>query len=224
MNQETTIKMVRDRVFAVVIPDGYRRCMTFLRAQEYYESPNPDFRGRDFDIWRYVEWYSREKGGSFTYASDWGGFNLPLQVALDCYRGVAAMPGEWKSRWDGEMRAIIDSVTAMIPEGERHLPAYIIGADDTVGGTFDHEVAHGLYHTNPMYRAIMDGITSTIDPAHYGLFSENLLRMGYTEGVVPDEVQAYLTSGWRHGGFADGVADEACEELGQRYRKTFNNF
>jgi hypothetical protein len=62
MEKETTIKEVKDRVFAEVIPDDYERCMTFLRVQEYYESPNPDFRGKDFDIWKYIEWYSRDRG------------------------------------------------------------------------------------------------------------------------------------------------------------------
>jgi hypothetical protein len=224
MEPETTIEKVRDRVFAVVIPDDYRRCMTFLRAQEYYESPNPEFRGRDFDIWRYIEWYSRDRDGSFTYASDWGGFNIPLKVAQDCYRGVAEMPGEWTSRWDREMRSIIDRVASMVPEAERDLPAYIICAADTSGDTFKHEVAHGLYHTNPTYKALADEMTSAIDPAHMESFRSNLLGMGYTEGVVWDEVQAYLTAGWRHGGFSRGVPDKVCESLGDNYKRTFDNF
>ena len=68
---------VRDRVFAVIMEDDYARPMTFLRVQEYYESPNPDFRGKHFNIWDYIEWYSREKKDVFTYAFDWGGFNIP---------------------------------------------------------------------------------------------------------------------------------------------------
>lgn len=224
MESETTIEKVRERVFAVVIPDDYRRCMTFLRAQEHYESPSPEFRGKDFDIWRYIEWYSRDRDGSFTYASDWGGFNIPLQSALDCYRGVDAMPGEWTSRWDREMRSILDRVAQMVPEAERALPAYIIGAADTSGPTFRHEVAHGLYHTNQAYRAAADGVTSAIDPAHMESFRSNLLAMGYTDGVVWDEVQAYLTAGWRLGGFSRGVPDQVCESLSSEYGRALGVF
>ncbi len=222
--ESETIEKVKDRVFAVVIPDDYARAMTFLRVQEYYESPSHEFRGRDFDIWRYIEWYSRDRDGSFSYASDWGGFNIPLQAAMDCYRGVAAMPCEWKSHWDGRMSSIVDRVSSMIPEGERHLPAYIIGSADVVGPTFKHEVAHGLYHTDPVYRGLVDEITAGIDPTHMESFRSNLLSMGYTEGVIMDEVQAYLTCGWQHGGFSDGVPGKVCGGLSETYNKTFNNF
>jgi hypothetical protein len=68
------IKEVKDRVFAVIIPNHYDRAMTFCRVQEFYESPNPDFRGKHFNIWDFIEWYSKEHKDAFTYAFDWGGF------------------------------------------------------------------------------------------------------------------------------------------------------
>jgi len=224
MDKETTVKQVRDRVFAVVIPDDYERCMTFLRVQEYYESPNPDFRGKDFDIWRYIEWYSRDRGLMFTYPADWGGFNVPLSVAIDCYRGVAEMPGEWTSRWDSRMQAILARVTGMLPGQSLSLPSYIIGTDQASGQTFTHEVAHGLYHTNPNYKAIVDGITAGIKPEFMESLGENLERMGYTEGVLWDEVQAYFTAGWKLGGFSKGVPDKVCEDLSKRYNEVFSRF
>jgi hypothetical protein len=224
MEKETTIKEVKDRVFAVVIPDDYERCMTFLRVQEYYESPNPDFRGKHFDIWKYIEWYSRDRGLMFTYPADWGGFNVPLSVAVDCYRGVAEMPGEWTSGWDSRMRSIVDRVLQMVPVNRRSLPAYIIGTDEASGQTFKHEVAHGLYHTNLNYRAMVDAITADIKTVYMQSLGENLERMGYTEVVLWDEVHAYFTAGWRLGGFSKGVPDKVCEDLSKRYNEVFSRF
>ena len=45
------IEQVKPKVFAVIIEDRYDRAMTFLRVQEFYESPNPAFRGnKDFSF------------------------------------------------------------------------------------------------------------------------------------------------------------------------------
>jgi len=213
------IKEVRDRVFAVIMKDDYTRPMTFLRVQEYYESPNPDFRGKHFNIWDFIEWYSSTKRGAFTYAFDWSGFNIPLPIAWECYEGtektrrgekyngVRSMPDTWKSKWDETMKDIVWTVQSRMfnKKNKRDMNAYIIGARDTEGDTFQHEVAHGLYYTNKEYKELMDEITQTIPLNHYLKFRSNLLKMGYTESVVDDEIQAYLTWGWdltdiyRHG-------------------------
>jgi len=45
------IEKVKPKIFAVIIEDSYDRAMTFLRIQEFYESPNPAFRGnKDFSF------------------------------------------------------------------------------------------------------------------------------------------------------------------------------
>ncbi len=85
MKIDYKIEEVRPNVFAVIVKDHYHRAMLFCRVQEYYESPNPQFRGKNFSIWNFIEWYSRQKKDAFTYAFDWGGFNIPLKTAWDCY-------------------------------------------------------------------------------------------------------------------------------------------
>jgi len=192
------IKEVKDRVFAVIIPNHYDRAMTFCRVQEFYESPNPDFRGKHFNIWDFIEWYSKEHKDAFTYAFDWGGFNIPLPVALECYEGkenrnprkgyngVRSMPDTWKSKWDETMKDIVWAVESRMfnKKNRRDYNAYIIGAKDMEGDTFQHEVAHGLYYTNKEYRELMDEITQTITLKDYTKFRQNLLDMGYTESVI----------------------------------------
>ena len=231
------IKEVRDRVFAVIMEDDYARPMTFLRVQEYYESPNPDFRGKHFNIWDYIEWYSRTKKGAFTYAFDWSGFNIPLPIAWECYEGkdkepkkgyngVRSLPDTWKSKWDETMKDIIWTVQSRMfnKKSRRDMNAYIIGAKDTENSTFQHEVAHGLYYTNKEYRELMDEITQTIPLNHYLKFRSNLLKMGYTESVVDDEIQAYLSWGWDYAKFSKGVPKTICKQLNKEYRKVFDTY
>jgi hypothetical protein len=232
------IKEVKDRVFAVIIPNHYDRAMTFCRVQEFYESPNPDFRGKHFNIWDFIEWYSKEHKDAFTYAFDWGGFNIPLPVALECYEGkenrnprkgyngVRSMPDTWKSKWDETMKDIVWAVESRMfnKKNRRDYNAYIIGAKDMEGDTFQHEVAHGLYYTNKEYRELMDEITQTIPLKDYTKFRQNLLDMGYTESVVDDEIQAYLSWGWDYAKFSKGVSKKLCKQLNKEYRKVFNRY
>ena len=228
---------VRDRVFAVIMEDDYARPMTFLRVQEYYESPNPEFRGKDFNIWDFIEWYSRDRKDAFTYAFDWGGFNIPLPIAWECYEGkekepkkgyngVRSLPDTWKSKWDETMKNIVWEVQSRMfnKKSRRDMNAYIIGAKDTENSTFQHEVAHGLYYTNKEYKELMDEITETIPLDTYLKFRNNLLKMGYTESVVDDEIQAYLSWGWDYAKFSKGVSKKICKALNKEYRKVFDRY
>ena len=228
---------VRDRVFAVIMEDDYARPMTFLRVQEYYESPNPEFRGKNFNIWDFIEWYSREHKDAFTYAFDWGGFNIPLPIAWECYEGkekepkkgyngVRSLPDTWKSKWDETMKDIVWEVQSRMfnKKSRRDMNAYIIGAKDTENSTFQHEVAHGLYYTNKEYKELMDEITETIPLDTYLKFRNNLLKMGYTESVVDDEIQAYLSWGWDYAKFSKGVSKKICKGLNKEYRKVFDRY
>jgi len=184
------IKEVRDRVFAVIMKDNYARPMTFLRVQEYYESPNPEFRGKHFNI------------------------------------GVRSLSDSWKSKWDETMKDIVWEVQSRMfnKKSRRDMNAYIIGASDTENSTFQHEVAHGLYYTNKEYKELMDEITQTIPLAHYLKFRKNLAKMGYTETVMDDEIQAYLTWGWDYAKFSKGVSKQLCKQLNKQYRKVFDRY
>ena len=51
MKIDINIKEVRPNVFAVIVKDHYHRAMLFMRVQEFYESPNTEFRGKNFSIW-----------------------------------------------------------------------------------------------------------------------------------------------------------------------------
>jgi hypothetical protein len=222
MKIEYSIEEVRPNVFAVIVPDHYHRAMLFCRVQEYYESPNPQFRGKNFSIWDYIEWYSREHRDVFTYTYDWGGFNIPLKTAWDCYEKLR----EHESPYDEVMESIIRTIELKMfyKKNTRNWNAYIIGADSTESDTFEHEICHGLYATNKEYKQLVDEITETISTKDYLTFKNNLIKMGYTDGVINDEIQAYLSTNYEYTKFSKGVSKKVCKVLHKEYQKVFNKY
>jgi hypothetical protein len=222
MKIDYKIEEVRPNVFAVIVKDHYHRAMLFCRVQEFYESPNPQFRGKNFSIWDYIEWYSREHGDVFTYTFDWGGFNIPLKTAWDCYEKLR----EDESPYDEVMESIIRTIELKMfyKKNTRNWNAYIIGTDSTESDTFEHEVCHGLYATNKDYKKLVDEVTLTISTKDYQTFRNNLIEMGYTDKVIDDEIQAYLTTNWDYKKFMNGVSKKVCNELHTQYINVFSNF
>ena len=217
MKIDYTIEEVRPNVFAVIVKDHYHRAMLFLRVQEYYESPNPEFRGKSFNIWDYIEWYSRRNKDVFTYAFDWGGFNIPLEVAYQCYDTLT----DSYTSYDEVMENIIHQIYELNNDGSN---GYIIGAPSTDDDTFEHEVCHGLYATNKEYKELVDEVTMTIPFKDYQAFRKNLLKMGYNGIVIDDEIQAYLSTNYDYSKFSKGVSRKLCKELHKQYKQIFNRY
>ena len=216
MEIEYKITEVKPNIFAVIIPNGFDRAMTFCRVQEFYESPNPQFRGKHFSMWDYMKWYSEEYGRGFSYPNDWSGFNIPFEVMDKCFKDMK----EFENPYDAVMYKIYWQIRTMKGNGK----AYIIGAADTNGDTFKHEVCHGLYYTNKTYNRLVNEITDTISVQHKLNFRNNLIEMGYTDSVVNDEIQAYLTFGHNYKRFSWNVPVKLCREWNKEYRKVFQTF
>jgi hypothetical protein len=215
MDIKYKIKEVKPNVFAVIVKEKYDRAMLFCRVQEFYESPNTKFRGKDFSIWDYMKWYASNHTG-FSYAGDWSGFNIPFDVLEKCYRNMQ----KFETPYDEIMYKIYWQIQTMKGSGK----AYVIGAGDTNGWTFQHEVCHGLWYTNPQYKKAAKIVLDAIDPNHYVIFRKNLLDMGYTDKVIDDEIQAYLCFGHDSENFCEGVDIEKCDKYHKAFLITLEEF
>jgi hypothetical protein len=191
------IKEVNPNIFAVVVKNKYDRAMLFCRAQEYYESPSPKFRGKEFSIWDYMKWYDEQNGWGFSYGADWSGFNIPLKQINDCYNKL----NKFESPYDKIMHDILSVLNLKYLSKN----GYVIGCGDTKGDTFKHEVCHGLYYTNKEYKKKMDALTKKLPKQIYNTFKKNILALGYASKVVDDEIQAYLQYGYQNPDFGRGV-------------------
>lgn len=216
------IEEVKPNIFAVIIENQYDRAMTFCRAQEYYESPNPKFRGKTFDMFDYMKWYSEEYGKGFSYGSDWSGFNIPLKTAWECYFKLK----EYQTPYDEVMYKIVSSIEGRMfnKRNTRNWRGYIIGAGNTDGWTFKHEVCHGLWNTNKEYQSMAKDVITTIDKEHYNIFKDNLIKMGYTDSVIDDEIQAYLCFGHDNENFCGGVDITIVDKYHKAFLITLNGF
>ena len=84
------VKEIIKNIFHISFSTQHELASTFLRFQEYYESPK--FRGKIFSFYEYKKWYTAnspkgKKTGKFTYYKDWGGFNIPSYVLKPFYQG-----------------------------------------------------------------------------------------------------------------------------------------
>ena len=213
------VEEVKPNIFAVLVKDGYHLPMLFCRVQEFYESPNDDFRGKDFSIWDYMEWYSNTYGeGSFTYPADWSGFNIPFPILKECFE-LHFRDRSFETPYDIAMDEILKSLKM---RGEDKM--YVIGTENIEDQTFKHEVCHGLFYTNDEYKEKALGFVRTIDADTMETFKKNLLDAGYTESVIEDEVHAYLMFGHQSYSFSKGLEKELVDGLHADIYEILNSY
>ena len=149
---------------------------TFMRFQEYYESP--EFKGRVFSVDDFAHWYAR-KFGSFSYSRDWYGFNIPGTVLNPFKNGDfnPLMPHE---------RNLIDFCGSI--DGNSYIIGVTLSAE-YFKETVQHEFAHGAFHINPEYKK---EVVDCVENFNIRSVYRGLAKMGYCEAVAIDETNAYV--------------------------------
>ncbi len=209
MKKAFVIKEVKPGIFLFEFNHHYDMCMYFLRYQEFYESASPKFRGKSFQIFDFMKWYSLKYGkGAFTYPDDWNGFNIPGNIIFDMWN-QHLIPD--KNIYDYEMYEAWKECNHRA-QGKKF---YIIGV---VRGNkaLSHEIAHGLFYLHPEYKREMSKLVRALDPKIRKCINEALKKLGYTPKVYVDETQAYMSTGLTE---AFGKADQWATE-----RKSFQEY
>ena len=155
-------------------------CRSFLRMQEFYESPYPEIRGRYFTLPEYIMLYTKDHGKPFSYYTDWHGFNIPGE-ALRRFGRVF----KDKLTTPEQLILSIKDVT------------YLIGTHDDCAEALDHELAHARYHTDLRYRTRAYELVfhlGVYHPREHRAFVEWLKTSGYTTDVFFDEINAYMAT------------------------------
>lgn len=149
---------------------------TFIRFQEYYESPV--FKGRPFSVDEFASWYA-SKYGAFSYCQDWAGFNIPSWVL-----------GPFKN---GDFDPLTEKEKNLLNFFKNiQCDFYVIGAtrqDEECADTIKHEFAHGAFFMNHDYRIDVINCLRAHKP-HPIKFA--LKEIGYGDNVLEDETNAYL--------------------------------
>jgi hypothetical protein len=193
------VKEVSPRIYCATVDDDYDRAMLFCRYQEFYESPYKKFRNKPFTWMEYMKHYKEAwKKRTFTYPDDWSGYNIPGNV-VEKANNVFYKQTEYDHIMnDIYFYCAIDSQNKN--DGTR-CNWYLIGASSKDVKTMDHEIAHGLYFTNKVYKKIVDTLISNIKPTHYEKLKKKLIKMGYVNDkkIIDDEIQAFMSTGLYNG-------------------------
>jgi hypothetical protein len=182
------LTQIKPKIFLMEFKNHYDLGMTFLRYQEYYESRSSKFRGKNFTIIDFMEWYAKEYGaGIFTYPLDWSGYNIPSHIISSVRPTI-----EDNNKYDEEMYKIYDKCQKEVGDD-----FYLIGAQDDKQNdiVIKHELAHGFFYTNAEYRKKMTALVGKLTPSFRNKMKAELKEIGYTPKVYIDEMQAYLSTG-----------------------------
>lgn len=186
IRQYIELYQMADKIFAVKIKDDILRTYLFMRYAEFYESPNEEMRDIEIEIDKYIKWYKEyTKQELFTYSNDWAGFNIPSYSILKCLSKIND-PNEY----DSIMNSIVDTIKEKVGDN-----FYLLGVDDVDSVLLEHEMAHGLYYTSIDYKNKMDSITKSLPKEIFNELKDIILSVGYTDFVINDEIQAYVSTG-----------------------------
>lgn len=217
---EYELKNIIPGIYAVKIKDPYQRAMLFLRSQEFYESQFPEIKGKHFDFFEYMNLYRKwRKKGYFSYPNEWVGFNVPGHIVETCTEHVLdASNGLFPTPYDFIMNEIIKSVRKEIGKKKKY---YLIGVNRYKSRLMDHEIAHGLYYVDADYKqSCLDLMKENLTDKNYKALKKVIVKMGYSEDVVDDEIQAYLSTGI----YPDMEKIKGIKEISKIFKKNFKKF
>lgn len=220
VNIKYRIERLGEHLFGVVVPDDYDRSMLFLRAQEYIESPSTRFRGKSFDIWTFIKWYSIQQSdpdSGFTYAKDWAGFNFPLSTALECY---AKLRPEMVTSYDQVFLEMIDHILRRVGRDSDIKKTYVIAYDKPRSVTMKHELKHAAYFLDPKYRRLANKLIRELPHSLYDTLARNLRIMGYHKSQRNSEMHAYLVtrSDWNSPEFSKNTNKKMLKRVHQMFK------
>lgn len=172
-----------NKIYILEFKTSYNLSSTFLRFQEYYESPK--FKGKIFSLKEFKKWYvinspKGRKTGRFTYYWDWTGFNIPSEALMSFYEGKF----DPLSEKEKQLLKLFKNVKTRF---------YVIGVfGKKYKNILKHEIAHALFYTSPKYRKKVLKIVSEFNLKK--IKKKLLSTKGYNEGILNDEIQAYALS------------------------------
>lgn len=177
------------RVIHITMPSQYELTSSFMRLQEFYESPYDHIRDHYFTHEEYIDTYVKETGG-FTYFSDWNGFNVPGHVADQWIEMVTKLPRP--GLWEKEKQLYDAIKTDRRFYGDQKY--YIIGT--WTHKHIDHELCHALWYLNEDFREKSTKLLNDLHLRDLGRMKMFLLDNGYPndENILNDEANAYFST------------------------------
>jgi hypothetical protein len=180
------IVKLSENIFHFVTDSQYELCSSFLRPEEFYESPFADIQGQFFTLDKFMDKYAESKNGVFTYFDDWAGFNIPGDSLI-------AFHSKFCTTFTDKEKFIFDAIEGFIRFNNKNF--FIMATlDNSVAETNRHELAHGLYYLDTEYRVRCDLLYYSMPENARDAINTRLLDDGYALPKLKDECQAYLST------------------------------
>lgn len=187
------VEEIVDGVFHVVAETQYDLTSTFMRVQEFYESPFPEIRGHFFTHEQYMNTCARgsNRSGSeeikFSYFEDWAGFNVPGNIFNKWVRLFSK-----KGLWEKE-QTLVDLIYEQLEKKTSKF--YVIGTyADGESKTINHELSHAWFYLDPEYKKATLKLVRKLPTTAKQQLKRYLKKDGYTPEVFDDEIVAYLST------------------------------
>ncbi len=180
MKSKLNLKQLAPNIYAVEAAHKKYVSAMFLRMQEYYESPK--FRNKFFKMKDFKKWYASTRDhGKFSYFEDWSGFNVPGNVVNKL------MEGKFPER----LNSLESWLKKELKKNNIKGKFYLLGYAKKDARVKKHEIAHGLFFTNPQYRKQVKALLSSYDMKTHPV-AKLLREKGYHQAVVEDEFHAWV--------------------------------
>jgi hypothetical protein len=205
-----------DHIWSVKIEDSHSRAMLFLRSQEFYESAFEEIISKQFKFSRFQDIYKQHYGKQeFTYGYDWSGFNIPSTILEECMFNIDEND---INTYDKIMLSIISTIKEV--EGDHNY--YLLGVDELANHLLEHEFAHAMWFTLPEYKKAMTQLNNECDKVVKDNMSKCITEYGYADHVLPDELQAYMSTGL--GSKMKEMNIPNIDEWIEKYKEVFDMF
>ncbi len=174
------VEEVEPNIFMVFMNDRYSLGRTFMRFQEYYESPYPDIRNNVFTREHFRKIYrERRNACNFTYCNDWAGYNIPSYIL--------------KPFIDGKFNPLVACEKKLVNLFKNVKGKfYVIGAIPSDKATVKHEISHGLWYTRDEYKVAQRKALKGLSKHSRKKIDYYLSDYGYCKEVLEDETVAFL--------------------------------
>jgi len=178
------VKIYNNNIISLTFKSQKELTLTLCRAQEYYECNSNKLRGKVFTFEEFIDHYT-DVNGYLTYFSYWSGFNLPGYVLEEFFNQFTLTKREEKIR--------------EITENFKNKQYYLIASKNSDYETLRHELIHAHYYLNPVYRQEANVLVKHMRSELRKDLSTKLKKLGYTQSVLIDEINAYMsTSGTKY--------------------------
>ena len=128
------------------------------------------------------------------------------------------IPEDEINNWDKLMLSTINT----IKDYEKGHNYYLLGVDELANDLLEHEFAHAMFYTLPEYKAEMMKMNDECDPIVKDMMYKCITDYGYADHVLPDEMQAYMSTGL--GSKMEEMNITDVEVWMQKYRNIFDNY